>query len=87
MTTNFDERAVALGRYIAESGATVRVAARVFDMAKSTVHKDVTVRLPRVNAALAEQVRKVLATNLAERHLRGGEATRRKYAEDNASFL
>ena len=68
MTANYDERAKALGRYMAESGATVRVAARAFGMAKSTVHKDVTERLPMLDAALAE------------RHLRGGEATRRKYA-------
>ena len=80
MTANYDERAKALGRYMAESGATVRVAARAFGMAKSTVHKDVTERLPMLDAALAEHVREVLEKNLAERHLRGGEATRRKYA-------
>ena len=80
MTANYDERAKALGRYMAESGATVRVAARAFGMAKSTVHKDVTERLPMLDAALAERVREVLEKNLAERHLRGGAATRRKYA-------
>ncbi len=67
MTANYDERAKALGRYMAESGATVRVAARAFGMAKSTVHKDVTERLPMLDAALAERVREVLEKNLAER--------------------
>ncbi len=76
----FDERAVMLGKYIAETGDTVRGAAKKYGIAKSTVHKAVTDRLMRVNAALAEQVRRVLETNLAERHLRGGEATRLKYA-------
>ena len=75
----FDERAVMLGKYIARTGATVRRAAEEFGIAKSTVHKTVTERLPHVNAALAEQVRKVLEISLAERHIRGGEATRKKY--------
>lgn len=79
MNDYYDERARMLGRYIAESGATVRDAALKFDMAKSTVHKDVTVRLRTVDAVLAEAVRVVLDRNLAERHLRGGEATKRKY--------
>ncbi len=68
-----------LGKYIARTGATVRRAADEFGIAKSTVHKTVTERLPRVNAELAERVRKVLEINLAERHIRGGEATRKKY--------
>lgn len=76
----FDERAVMLGKYIAETGDTVRGAAKKYGIAKSTVHKAITDRLMKVNATLAGQVRKVLETNLAERHLRGGEATRIKYA-------
>ena len=75
----FDERAVMLGKYIALTGATVRRAADEFGIAKSTVHKTVTERLPHVDATLAAEVRKVLETNLAERHIRGGEATRKKY--------
>ena len=75
----FDDRAVMLGKFIAETGATVRAAAAEYGMAKSTVHKAVTSRLRMLDAPLAERVRAVLETNLAERHLRGGEATRRKY--------
>lgn len=75
----FDERAVMLGKYIALTGATVRRTADEFGIAKSTVHKTVTERLPHVDATLAAEVRKVLEINLAERHIRGGEATRKKY--------
>lgn len=72
-------RVVEISNYIVEEKATVRQAASVFGVSKSTVHKDVTERLPRVNKELARQVKKVLDRNKAERHLRGGEATRRKY--------
>lgn len=65
--------------YILESSATVRRAAKVFGVSKSTIHKDVTERLLRINPKLALEVRKVLERNKAERHIRGGEATRRKY--------
>ena len=68
-----------LGRYIAESGATVREAARYFGISKSTVHKDVTTELRMVNMALYDEVALVLEKNKSERHLRGGEATRQKY--------
>ena len=73
-------RIIECATYIAESGATVRQAAKVFHLGKSTVHKDMTERLPKVNEQLYRRVRKVLKRNLAERHLRGGLATRRKYA-------
>ncbi|MBQ7227522.1 MAG: sporulation transcriptional regulator SpoIIID [Clostridia bacterium] len=79
MTGFSDDRALTIGRYIASTGATVRAAAQHFNMAKSTVHKDVTTRLAFLDAPLHEAVRNVLERNLAERHLRGGEATRRKY--------
>lgn len=72
-------RALEIGTYILDTRATVRQAAEVFSVSKSTVHKDVTERLPRVNKELARRVRKVLESNKAERHIRGGEATRRKY--------
>jgi putative DeoR family transcriptional regulator (stage III sporulation protein D) len=75
-----DQRAVALGEYIAQHRATVRAAAAVFHISKSTVHKDVCWRLRRQAPALWAQVHAVLAQNKAERHLRGGEATREKYA-------
>ncbi len=68
-----------LGSYIAQNGATVRTAAKKFGISKSTVHKDVTERLERLNKALFEEVRAVLDKNKAERHMRGGEATKQKY--------
>ena len=73
------KRVLEIGTYIINTNATVRQAARVFGVSKSTVHKDVTERLPRVNEELAAQVKKVLEINKAERHIRGGEATRKKY--------
>ena len=74
-----EQRAVQLGEYIAANRATVRAAAAVFGCSKSTVHKDVAVRLRTLQPELFRQVRAVLACNKAERHLRGGAATRRKY--------
>ena len=73
-----EERAVEVGRYIAASGATVRAAARVFGVSKSTVWKD-QARLRRLYPGLWAEVQAVLRKNKAERHLRGGEATRQKY--------
>ena len=76
------KRVLEVSRYISRTKATVRDTARVFGVSKSTVHKDVTERLPKLNRDLATRVKKVLDTNKAERHLRGGEATRRKYLDD-----
>ena len=73
------ERSVVLGEYLLEHCATVREAARVFGISKSTVHKDVSDRLRHVNNALWMQVQELLNKNKQERHLRGGEATRKKY--------
>lgn len=73
------DRVLELGNHILESTATVRQTADLFGVSKSTVHKDVTERLPRINPELAYQVRLILEHNKAERHIRGGEATRRKY--------
>ena len=84
MKENFNERAVALGSFIAENGATVRAAAKKFGISKSTVHKDVTEKLKHENAALFERVRAVLDKNKAERHMRGGEATKQKYIDMKA---
>lgn len=75
-----EQRAIQLGEYIAAHGATVRAAARAFGISKSTVHKDVCMRLQHLAPALWAQVQAVLAHNKAERHLRGGAATRAKYA-------
>jgi putative DeoR family transcriptional regulator (stage III sporulation protein D) len=72
-------RVVHLGQHVVERRATVREAARVFGVSKSTVHKDLTERLPRIQPGLARKVRQVLAANRCERHLRGGEATRNKH--------
>lgn len=74
-----EQRAVLLGEYIVQHGATVRAAAAAFGCSKSTVHKDVSARLRALSPALYKQVRAVLARNKAERHLRGGAATREKY--------
>lgn len=84
MKGNPEERCVALGIYIMETGATVRSTAKAFGISKSTVHKDVTMRLPRVNKQLYGAVRRVLKINRDERHLRGGLATRHKYYPEEA---
>ena len=76
------KRVLEVSRYISQTKATVRDAARVFGVSKSTIHKDVTERLPKVNPELASRVKRVLEYNKAERHLRGGEATRRKYISE-----
>lgn len=75
-----DERAVELGVYISENKATVRAAAGKFGISKSTVHKDVSERLKRIDPKLYHSVKTVLEQNKAERHIRGGIATRQKYA-------
>ena len=80
MKADPEQRAVQLGEYIAAHNATVRAAAAAFGCSKSTVHKDVAVRLRSISPALYGQVRAVLARNKAERHLRGGAATRRRYS-------
>ena len=79
MKSAVEERAVELGEYIIESGATVRATAKKFCISKSTVHKDVTEKLKKEHPALYRQVKKVLEKNKSERHIRGGLATRRKY--------
>ncbi|MGE5472877.1 MAG: sporulation transcriptional regulator SpoIIID [Ignavibacteriales bacterium] len=77
-------RAMKVGKYIIETNATVRAAAEVFGISKSTVHKDVTERLPRISSEVFEQVKEVLDRNKAERHIRGGETTRLKYSKQQA---
>ena len=74
-----EERAVELAQYIIDSKDTVRGAAKKFGVSKSTVHKDITERLRKINLSLAKEAQKVLEENKAERHIRGGEATRLKY--------
>ncbi|HJC01250.1 MAG TPA: sporulation transcriptional regulator SpoIIID [Candidatus Flavonifractor merdavium] len=79
MKGNIEERACRLALYIIENKATVRGAAKKFGVSKSTVHKDLSERLPAFNRTLYLQVKGVLEENKAERHIRGGIATRRKY--------
>lgn len=82
-----EERAVELANFIIEKKTTVRAAAKKFGISKSTVHKDVTERLNRVRPELANNVRSVLEENKAERHIRGGEATKAKYQGSNAKAV
>lgn len=79
MKGNMEDRAAALAQYIIESGATVRAAAEKFGLSKSTVHKDLVDRLPLFQPGLYRQVKEVLERNKAQRHIRGGAATRLKY--------
>ena len=81
MTDTIERRACELAVYIIETGATVRAAAKHFGISKSTVHKDLSQRLPQYNKYLYRQVRKVLDLNKAQRHIRGGLATKQKYAK------
>ena len=76
---NMEERAQRLAQYIVENRTTVRAAAQKFGISKSTVHKDISERLPQFNRALYLQVKDVLEVNKAQRHIRGGIATRKKY--------
>ena len=77
---SIEERAVKLANYIIETEDTVRGAAKTFGISKSSVHKDVSQRLININYALFQEVRKILDKNKAERHIRGGMATKRKYS-------
>lgn len=79
MADTIEDRACQLAVYIIETGATVRAAAKKFGISKSTVHKDLSQRLPQCNKSLYVQVRKVLDINKAQRHIRGGMATKAKY--------
>ena len=74
-----EERAVEIAAYIIENNTTVRQAAKHFGISKSTVHKDVTERLERINTSMAAETRKILDVNKSERHIRGGLATKEKY--------
>ena len=82
MCSSIEERARELAVYLLENRTTVRAAAARFGVSKSTVHKDLTERLPRLQPALYREVRRLLDRNKAERHIRGGLATRRKYKGD-----
>lgn len=83
MKSYIEERAMEIARYIIDNNTTVRQAAKHFGISKSTVHKDVTERLVQVNPVLAQEARKILDVNKSERHIRGGLATREKYAHQH----
>lgn len=73
------ERCVILASYLVENRSTVRAVAKKFGISKSTVHKDITQYLPRINMSLYEEAKRILDINKQERHIRGGEATKKKY--------
>jgi len=78
---SIEERAVKLAHYIIDTKETVRSIAKTYGISKSTVHKDLTERLEKINPALAVEVREILNENKAERHIRGGMATKLKYSQ------
>jgi len=82
MKDHIQKRVLEIGDYILATKTTVRQAARVFGVSKSTVHKDMAERLPEINQELFEEIKKILELNKAERHIRGGEATKRKYKQN-----
>ena len=82
MDDTIERRSCDLAVYIIETGATVRTAAKKFGISKSTVHKDLSQRLPQCNTALYTQVRRILDVNKAQRHIRGGMATKAKYLRE-----
>lgn len=79
MKDYIEERVMEVAEYIIDTGATVRETAKVFKVSKSTIHKDMSERLPKVDPAKYEEVKKILEKNKAERHIRGGFATKMKY--------
>ena len=79
MADTLEQRACELAMYMIETGATVRNAAQRFGISKSTVHKDISQRLPQYNKILYQQVREILDKNKSQRHIRGGLATKKKY--------
>lgn len=84
LENEIEKRAKALANYIIETNSTVRAAAKQFNVSKSTVHKDISERLEKINPSLAIEARKVLEKNKQERHIRGGLATKQKYMEKRA---
>ena len=79
-----EDRVLEEAKYLIKTGDTVRGAAKVFGLGKSTVHKDVTERLKKIDMEMYKKIKVVLEKNLAERHIRGGEATRKKYQQKKA---
>lgn len=87
MKDYIEERVYEIANYIIDNNCTVRAAAKRFEVSKSTVHKDMVDRLPEISASLAEAVREILDGNKAERHIRGGLATKAKYREKSKKAM
>ncbi|MEG2354182.1 MAG: sporulation transcriptional regulator SpoIIID [Clostridium sp.] len=85
MKDYIEERVLEVAKYIIESKSTIRKTAKVFGVSKSTIHKDMTERLPKINQDIAEQAKIILDINKSERHIRGGKATKMKYKTNKAS--
>ena len=85
-TISQEERCVKLASYLVENKATVRKVASHFGISKSTVHKDITIKLKKVNKKLYEQAKEILDINKQERHIRGGEATKKKYMQKSKNI-
>ena len=81
-----EERCVKLASYLVENKATVRKVASHFGISKSTVHKDITIKLKKINKKLYEQAKEILDINKQERHIRGGEATKKKYMQKSKNI-
>ncbi|GLC29359.1 sporulation transcriptional regulator SpoIIID [Clostridium omnivorum] len=79
MKDYIEERVLEVANYIIRSKATIRKTAKVFGVSKSTIHKDMTERLPKINPQIADEAKHILDYNKAERHIRGGKATKLKY--------
>ena len=79
MKDYIEERVLEVAKYIIDSRATIRKTAKVFGVSKSTIHKDMTERLPKINPEIAQETHTILELNKAERHIRGGKATQMKY--------
>lgn len=84
MKDYIEERVLEVAKYIIDSKATIRRTAKMFGVSKSTVHKDITERLPKINPLVAKEAKDILDLNKAERHIRGGKATKMKYKTVNA---
>lgn len=84
MKDYIEERVLEVAKYIIDSKATIRKTAKMFGVSKSTVHKDITERLPKINPIVAKEAKEILDLNKAERHIRGGRATKMKYKPANA---
>lgn len=83
MKDYIEERVLEAAKYIIESKSTIRKTARIFGVSKSTIHKDITERLPKINPQIAIKAKEILDLNKAERHIRGGKATKMKYKSMN----